>query len=82
MAKNIYVDGYCGSIIAALAEDKRLLEYHIEKYGTVVTTGSIYMGRVDNVLDGMQAAFIDIGLEKNGYLYSVSSSPPLDDSPK
>jgi len=69
MAKNIYVDGYCGSIIAALAEDKKLLEYHIEKRGTVVITGSIYMGRVENVLDGMQAAFIDVGLEKNGYLY-------------
>lgn len=69
MAKNIYVDGYCGSIIAALAEDKKLLEYHIEKNGTVVVTGSIYMGRVENVLDGMQAAFIDVGLERNGYLY-------------
>lgn len=79
MAKNIYVDGYCGSIIAALAEDKRLLEYHIEKYGTVVTTGSIYMGRVDNVLDGMQAAFIDVGLEKNGYLYFGESSSGGDD---
>lgn len=68
MAKNIYVDGFCGTIIAALADDKRLLEYHIEKYGTVAITGSIYMGRVENVLDGMEAAFVDVGLEKNGYL--------------
>lgn len=69
MAKNIYVDGYCGSIIAALADGKKLLEYHIEKNGTVVVTGSIYTGRVENVLDGMQAAFVDVGLERNGYLY-------------
>ncbi len=69
MGKNIFVDGFCGSIIAALAEDKKLLEYHIEKNGTTVVAGSIYTGRVENVLDGMQAAFVDVGLERNGYLY-------------
>jgi len=70
MSKNIYVDCYCGSIIAALAEDKKLLEYHIEKRNSKVIVGSIYKGRVENVLDGMQAAFIDVGLDKNGYLYA------------
>src|SRR5207245_2697044 len=31
--------------------------------------GNIYLGRVDNVLPGMEAAFVEIGLEKNGFLY-------------
>ncbi|MBQ7408709.1 MAG: Rne/Rng family ribonuclease [Clostridia bacterium] len=70
MSKNIYVDSYCGNIIAALAQDKKLLEYHIEKKNSKVVVGSIYKGRVENVIDGMQAAFVDIGLEKNGYLYA------------
>ena len=74
MSKNIYVDSYCGSIIAALAQDKKLLEYHIEKCNACVIAGNIYKGRVENVLDGMQAAFVDIGLDKNGYLYAGSTA--------
>ena len=70
MSKNIYVDSYCGSIIAALAEDQKLLEYHIENRNSKVIVGSIYKGVVKNVLDGMQAAFVDIGIDKNAYLYA------------
>ena len=70
MSKNIYVDSYGGSITAALAEDKKLLEYHIEKKNTKVIAGSIYKGVVENVLEGMQAAFVNVGLDKNGYLYA------------
>lgn len=73
MSKNLYVDSYCGSIIAALAYDKKLLEYHIEKRNGTVIAGNIYKGRVENVLDGIEAAFVDVGLEKNGYLYAGAS---------
>lgn len=69
MPKNIFIDGFCGSIIAALAEDGKLLEYHVEKHNSKVIAGSVFKGRVTAVLDGMQAAFIDVGLDKNGYLY-------------
>ena len=70
MSKNIFVDSYGGSITAALAEDEKLLEYHIEKKNTKVVAGSIFKGVVENVIDGMQAAFVNVGLEKNGYLYA------------
>ncbi len=70
MSKNLYVDGYCGNTVAALAEDTKLLEYHIEKRNSKVIVGSIYKGVVERVLDGMQAAFVNVGLEKNGYLYA------------
>ena len=70
MSKNIYVDSYCGNIVAALAEDKKLLEYHIEKRNSKVIAGSIFKGVVETVIDGMQAAFVNVGLEKNGYLYA------------
>lgn len=82
MGKNIYVDGFCGSIIAALAQDKKLLEYHIEKNGTTVIAGSIYTGRVENVIDGMQAAFVDVGLERNGYLYFGEPAYDGEDDPE
>lgn len=53
----------------ALLEDKRLAELSIERQENPSLVGNIYKGRVDNVIPGMQAAFIDIGFEKNGFLY-------------
>ena len=70
MSKNIYVDSYSGNTIAALAEEGKLLEYHIEKRNSKVIAGSIFKGVVENVIDGMQAAFVNVGLDKNGYLYA------------
>lgn len=69
MPKNLYIDKFAGNIFAALAENGKLLEYHIEKSGSVKTVGSIYKGVVENVLGGMEAAFVNVGLKKNGYLY-------------
>lgn len=50
----------------ALMEDGKLMEYRVEREERVV--GSIYKGIVQNVLPGMDAAFVDIGLERNAYL--------------
>ncbi len=69
MSKNIWIDSFGGNTIGALCENGRLIEYHIEKSNKTQIVGSIYKGVVKNVLDGMQAAFVDIGLNKNGYLF-------------
>lgn len=53
----------------ALLEDKRLTELTIERHENRSLVGNIYKGRVDSVVPGIQAAFIDIGFEKNGFLY-------------
>ncbi|HOO12654.1 MAG TPA: ribonuclease E/G, partial [Bacillota bacterium] len=53
----------------ALLEDDELNEIYIERAGSKRNVGSIYKGRVENVLPGMQAAFVNIGLEKNAFLY-------------
>jgi ribonuclease G len=53
----------------ALVEDGRLAELVIEREENPSIVGNIYRGRVDSVLPGIQAAFIDIGFEKNGFLY-------------
>lgn len=68
MAKNIYLDKTGGNYVAALADDKTLLEYHIERDDTPSIVGNIYKGKVMTVLDGMKAAFVNIGLKKNAYL--------------
>jgi ribonuclease G len=49
--------------------DWRVAELYIERRGRRSIAGNVYKGRVDNVLAGMEAAFVDIGLEKNGFLH-------------
>jgi ribonuclease G len=53
----------------AVLEDGRVAEVYLERPERRSIAGNIYLGRVDNVLPGMEAAFVEIGLEKNGFLY-------------
>lgn len=53
----------------AQLEDKRMTELTIERDEERSVVGNIYKGRVDSIVPGIQAAFIDIGLERNGFLY-------------
>jgi len=51
------------------SSDYRVAELYLERRGNRSIVGNIYKGRVDNVLGGLEAAFVDIGLEKNGFLH-------------
>ncbi len=53
----------------ALVENGAVVEYYAENPSNQKTAGSIFLGKVTNVLPGMQASFIDIGEEKNAFLY-------------
>ncbi len=53
----------------AILEDERVAEAYLERPEKRSIAGNIYKGTVDNVLPGMEAAFVEIGLEKNGFLY-------------
>jgi ribonuclease G len=52
----------------ALLEDGRPLEFYVEPCTGPTLVGNVYKGRVEKVLGGMDAAFVDIGLERNGFL--------------
>ncbi|MGL5355888.1 MAG: Rne/Rng family ribonuclease [Cetobacterium sp.] len=54
---------------AAVLENGKLMEIHIEREGEGTLNGNMYKGKVANVLPGMESAFVNIGLEKNGFLY-------------
>lgn len=54
----------------AVVEDGAPVELYVEQEGAQRLVGNIYNGKVQNVLPGMQAAFIDIGLERNAFLYA------------
>ncbi|HOJ33447.1 MAG TPA: Rne/Rng family ribonuclease [Candidatus Hydrogenedentes bacterium] len=60
----------------ALLEDKRLTELAVERQESRSVVGNIYKGRVDSVVQGIQAAFVDIGFEKNGFLYISDIATP------
>jgi ribonuclease G len=53
----------------AVVEDDKVAEVYLERPERRSIAGNIYLGVVDNVLPGMEAAFVEIGLEKNGFLY-------------
>jgi len=65
----IYIDVGLDESRTAVVDEGNLAEIHIERQSREAVAGNIYKGRVENVLPGMQAAFISIGLEKNAFLY-------------
>ncbi|TJY41438.1 Rne/Rng family ribonuclease [Cohnella pontilimi] len=68
---------------SALLEDGRLAEFSVERSEGTSLVGNLYKGRVVNVLPGMQAAFVDIGLSKNAFLYVDDAlHPHLEKQPK
>ncbi|HHV44035.1 MAG TPA: Rne/Rng family ribonuclease [Firmicutes bacterium] len=69
MIKEVIVNVETGQTRAAIREDQVLVELYIERANHKRIAGNIYKGRVENVLPGMQAAFVDIGLERNAFLY-------------
>ncbi len=70
MKKDIIADINPHETRIALLEDGELEEIQIEMRGQERLVGNIYKGRVENVLPGMQAAFVDVGLERNAFLYA------------
>ncbi|MDR1620676.1 MAG: Rne/Rng family ribonuclease [Clostridiales bacterium] len=70
MGKEIYVDINPFQTRVVLLENGAPSEIYIERRGHERLVGNIYSGKVQNVLPGMQAAFVDIGLERNAFLYA------------
>jgi ribonuclease G len=71
------------TIETAVMSDGRLVEYDIEEAAGGKLAGNLYLGRVENVLPGMQAAFVNIGLARNAFLYIDDVlHPHLERQPK
>ena len=63
--------------LVALVENGKLVEKYEEKVGMQHLEGNIYLGKVENVLIGMQAAFVDIGLDKNTFIHIKDVIPKV-----
>ena len=85
MKKEIYISESMGESRIAIIEDGTLVEVYVEKQDKARMVGNIYKGQVENVLPGMQAAFVDIGYDINAFLpFSEIENPAflanMDDS--
>jgi len=79
MTKELFVSSTPHETKVGMVEDDQLAEIYLERENEYTLAGSIYKGRVTRVLPGMQSAFVDIGLERDAFLY-VSDFMELDDS--
>jgi ribonuclease G len=61
----------------ALIQDKRLVEFHIESKGNNFTVGDIYLGTVKKVIPGLNAAFVELGYEKDAFLHYLDLGPNI-----
>ncbi len=73
--RTIYFNNYCGYDQAAVTEDGKLIEFNFEKRSDGAVVGNVYKGRVETVLPGMQAAFINCGLARNCYVSAEDVIP-------
>ncbi len=69
MSKELYVSSTPHETKVAVVEDDQLAEIYFERENEYTLAGSIYKGRVTRVLPGMQSAFVDVGLERDAFLY-------------
>ena len=65
----IFIDSGENTNRVGIVEDRRLVEFYTEDVNNEALLGNVYRARVTNVLQGMDAAFVDIGVGKNAYLH-------------
>src|SRR5436190_23828261 len=78
MNKELFVSSTPHETKVGLVEDDQLAEIYYERENEYTLAGSIYNGRVTRVLPGMQSAFVDVGLERDAFLY-VTDFMELED---
>ena len=69
MSKEMIISSSAHETRVAILEDDQVAEIFIERERSRGVVGNLYKGRVSKVLPGMQSAFVDLGLERDGFLY-------------
>src|ERR671931_366600 len=79
LKREILINGSQRETRVAILEDDRLVELLVDRPDHRRTVGDIYLGRVEAVLPGIQAAFVDIGQEKSAFLHASDLLEPDED---
>src|SRR5881227_4042069 len=80
MSKEIYISSTPHETRLAIVENDALAEIYYERENEYTLAGSIYNGKVTRVLPGMQSSFVDIGLERDAFLYITDFMEEAGDS--
>jgi ribonuclease G len=75
VSKDLIIDVTTSEITIALLENKRLVELNKEKSNIQFSVGDIYLGRVKKTMPGLNAAFVDVGYEKDAFLHYLDLGP-------
>ncbi|MFA8450753.1 MAG: ribonuclease E/G [Bacteroidales bacterium] len=77
MDKELIIDSNGSEVEIALLEDKFLVELHKEKNNNNYSVGDVYLGRVKKIMPGLNAAFVDVGYEKDAFLHYLDLGPQV-----
>ncbi|NDC40475.1 MAG: Rne/Rng family ribonuclease [Chitinophagia bacterium] len=77
MIKELIINTSGEGVEIALLEDKRLVELHYERLQDQFAVGDLYLGKVKRLMPGLNAAFVDVGYEKDAFLHYTDLSPYL-----
>jgi ribonuclease G len=75
LTKELIINTAPQGVEIALLEDKKLVELHTEKVDANFAVGDLYLGKVKKLIPGLNAAFIDVGFEKDAFLHYTDLSP-------
>ncbi|HBX49948.1 MAG: ribonuclease G [Bacteroidetes bacterium RIFOXYA12_FULL_35_11] len=75
MSNELVIDVNSNEVVIALLENKELAELNREKNNTKFSVGDIYLGRVKKIMPGLNAAFVNVGYEKDAFLHYLDMGP-------
>ena len=76
--RELVINAHASEVDIALLEDKVLVELHKEKTNNQFAVGDVYLGRVKKILPGLNAAFVDVGYEKEAFLHYLDLGPQIN----
>lgn len=77
MNRELIIDSSATEVSIALLEDKNLVELNTEKNNNSFAVGDVYLGKVKKIMPGLNAAFVDVGYEKDAFLHYLDLGPQV-----
>lgn len=77
MNKELIIDSGPNEVNLALLEEKSLVELHKENFNNNYSVGDVYLGKVRRIMPGLNAAFVDVGYEKDAFLHYLDLGPQV-----
>ena len=77
MSNELIIDVTPSEIVIALLKDKQLVELNKEKSNLQFSVGDVYLGKVKKIMPGLNAAFVDVGYEKDAFLHYLDLGPQI-----